>query len=348
MGFEFGSVSGKPWPMQVPKNRPVGKKVLMMGTCLCDSFFDAAARATVEVLEHLGVEVVFPADQTCCGQPAFNSGDWKSARKVAKHCAKVFSGQLPVIVPSGSCAAMNFHGNLLQFEEDTPPAIASLARRTWEVFDFIVNGLGIAKWEGAMEKPTRVAFHASCHTKDTPTPEAVVRLLSSIGNLELVDFGQQDQCCGFGGVFSVVFPHISGRMGTVKLDHILEAKPDLLCAADMSCLMHLGGIAQRQGRNIPYLHAIEILRDTIAPKHPRPAAKPAPKEETKKPSPEKKKPAAKKTAMSKEKPESAEKPAAKPASKTTPKKTTKKKTAAKKTSTRKRAKSRKSTRKRKP
>ncbi len=252
--------------MQVPKNRPAGKKVLMMGTCLCDSLFDEAAKATVEVLEHLGVEVVFPADQTCCGQPAFNSGDWKSSRKVAKHCAKVFSGQLPVIVPSGSCAAMNFHGNLLQFEKDTPPNIASLARRTWEVFDFIVNGLGIGKWEGSLEKPTRIAFHASCHTRGTPTPEAATRLLASIGNVELVDFGQQDQCCGFGGVFSVVFPHISSRMGSVKLDHILEANPDLLCAADMSCLMHLGGLAQSQGRNIPYLHAIEILRDAIGTK----------------------------------------------------------------------------------
>ena len=104
--------------MANPTARPLNKRVLLMGTCLCDAFYDDAAKATVEVLEHLGISVDFPENQTCCGQPAFNSGDWTASRKVARHCAEVFAGDLPVIVPSGSCAAMNFHGNLLQFEEN--------------------------------------------------------------------------------------------------------------------------------------------------------------------------------------------------------------------------------------
>lgn len=245
------------------QTRPAGKKVLLMGTCLCDAFYDDVARATVEVLEHLGVEVLFPENQTCCGQPAFNSGDWAASRKVARFTAEVFSGELPVIVPSGSCAAMNFHGNLLQFEECPDPAIDSLGRRTWEVCDFIVNGLGIREWKGAFEKPTRLAFHRSCHSRGTNTGEAITTLLSSIRNAEVVPFGQAEQCCGFGGTFSVTFPHISGRMGSLKLDHILDAAPDLLVSGDMSCLMHISGLARVQGRPIEHKHAIQVLRDTL-------------------------------------------------------------------------------------
>ena len=243
--------------------RPAGKNVLLMGTCLCDAFYDDVARATVEVLEHLGVTVHFPENQTCCGQPAFNSGDWTASRKVACYTAKVFEGDLPVIVPSGSCAAMNFHGNPLQFEECPDPAIDSLARRTWEVCDFIVNGLGVREWKGSFDKPTRLAFHRSCHSRGTNTGEAITALLSSITNAEVVPFGQAEQCCGFGGTFSVTFPHISGRMGSLKLDHILDVQPDLLVSGDMSCLMHITGLARVQGRPIEHKHAIQVLRDTI-------------------------------------------------------------------------------------
>ncbi|MEY3394387.1 MAG: hypothetical protein RL346_623 [Verrucomicrobiota bacterium] len=249
--------------MTIRDRRPVGKKVLLMSTCLCDAFYDEAARATVEVLEHLGVEVVFPENQTCCGQPAFNSGDWAASRKVAIHTADVFQGDLPVIVPSGSCAAMNFHGNLLQFEDTPNEKVTSLANRTWEVIDFIHNGLGIKSWNGSFEQKTRIAFHRSCHSRGTDSGQAVMNLLSSIRNSDVVPFGQGEQCCGFGGTFSVTFPHISGRMGSLKLDHILEVNPDILTSADMSCLMHLSGLARVQGRPVRHVHVIQILRDTL-------------------------------------------------------------------------------------
>lgn len=249
--------------MSVPNNRPAGKRVLLMGTCLCDAFYDDVARATVEVLEHLGVAVEFPPDQTCCGQPAFNSGDWTASRKVARHCAKVFQGDLPVIVPSGSCAAMNFHGNPLQFEKEPDAAVDSLAKRTWEVMDFIANGLGVSEWQGGFEKPVRVAFHRSCHSRGSASGEATLKLLRSVRNVEVTEFGQAEQCCGFGGTFSVTFPHISGRMGSLKLDHILESEPDILVSGDMSCLMHLTGLARTQGRGIEHLHAIQILHQSL-------------------------------------------------------------------------------------
>ena len=241
-------------------DRPVGKRVQLMATCLCDAFFADAARATVQVLEHLGVEVLFPEDQTCCGQPAFNSGDWASSRKVVRHAMDVFAGDLPIIVPSGSCAAMNFHGSPLQFEnEPDRDRVADFGRRTWELLDYIVHGLGVKEWKGRY--PAKLAFHHSCHTRGTGTRAAAKTLLPTIDGLVLQEFGEGEQCCGFGGTFCVTFPHISANMGTLKLDHALAGNPDEMISADMSCLMHLSGLAEKQGRPVRIRHAAQILRD---------------------------------------------------------------------------------------
>ncbi len=240
--------------------RPAGRKVYLMATCLCDTFYAEAAKATVEVLERLGVEVLFPEDQTCCGQPAFNSGDWASSRKVVRHALKVFAGDLPIIVPSGSCAAMNFHGSPLQFEnEPDRAAVADFARRSWEVLDFIVHGLGVTTWPGRYDG--RIAFHHSCHTRGTGTRPAARTLLGSIHGLTLVEYGEGEQCCGFGGTFCVTFPQISAAMGRLKLDHLLAHQPQELVAADMSCLMHLSGLAERDGRPVRVKHATQVLRE---------------------------------------------------------------------------------------
>ena len=163
-------------------------KASLFVTCIIDQFFPEVGEAAVRVLRRLGVDVEFDQSQTCCGQPAFNSGDWKSGRKVARHTASIFGGDLPVIVPSGSCAAMNFHGNRLQFEEEPDEAVESLSNRTWELMDFIVNGLGVTEWEGSLENPTKIAFHHSCHSRGTKTGEATTQLLQSIENVELVSF----------------------------------------------------------------------------------------------------------------------------------------------------------------
>src|SRR5215213_3701545 len=126
-----------------------GKRVQLMATCLCDAFYDDVAAATVEVLEHLGVAVDFPEGQTCCGQPAFNGGDWAASRKVVRHTVRTFEGEAPVVVPSGSCAAMMFHGALLEFEKESDlPAVTALGQRTWELADFIVNALNVKTWPG--------------------------------------------------------------------------------------------------------------------------------------------------------------------------------------------------------
>jgi len=233
-----------------------------MATCLCDAFYDDAARATVEILEYLGCEVVFPADQTCCGQPAFNSGDWEASRSVVRHAVRVFAGDEPVVVPSGSCAAMFRHGALLAFEKEADlTTVRALAERTWELADFIVNGLGVVSWPGRYD--ARIAFHRSCHTRGTCSGEAALTLLGSLAGVELLPFGEDEQCCGFGGTFSVTFPRTSEGMGQLKLDHILATRPDTLASLDMGCMMHLHGLARRHERPLAPRHLAQILRDAL-------------------------------------------------------------------------------------
>jgi L-lactate dehydrogenase complex protein LldE len=247
------------------RNPIVGRRVQLMATCLCDAFHDDVAAATVEVLEHLGCDVGFPEAQTCCGQPAFNGGNWDASRKVVRHAARTFAGEDPVVVPSGSCAAMLFHGARLEFEKEPDLGeIEGLGRRTWELCDFIVNGLGVRAWPGRFE--AAVALHRSCHTRGTGSSEAAALLLSSIAGLRLVEFGEGEQCCGFGGTFSVSFPHISKAMGDLKLDYVLESGPDVLASGDMGCLMHLQGLADKEGKPVRTLHLAQVLRDSLKAK----------------------------------------------------------------------------------
>ena len=238
------------------------KRVQLMATCMCDAFYADAARATVEVLEYLGCQIEFPEGQTCCGQPAFNGGDWSASRKVVRHTVKTFAGNLPVVIPSGSCAAMMFHGALLEFEKEPDlPEVEQLAHRTWEVLDFIVNGLGITTWPGRYD--ATIAFHRACHTRGTPSGPAALTLLNSIAGAKVVPFGEGEQCCGFGGTFSVAFPNVSGAMGALKLEHIRAVQPDVLVSGDMSCMMHLGGMAEKEGKPIKTMHVAQILRDAL-------------------------------------------------------------------------------------
>ena len=238
------------------------KRVQLMATCLCDAFYADAARATVEVLEYLGCQLEFPEGQTCCGQPAFNGGDWAASRKVVRHTVRTFAGELPVIVPSASCAAMLFHGALLEFEKEPDlPEVKQLASRTWELADFIVNGLGVKSWPGRYE--AKVAFHRSCHSRGTETGPAALTLLSSIAGTTVVPVGEAEQCCGFGGTFSVAFPNVSTRMGALKLEHVRALQPDVLVGIDMSCMMHLGGLAEKAGEPIKTQHLAQVLRDSL-------------------------------------------------------------------------------------
>lgn len=248
----------------IPPNRLVGKQVQFMITCLCDTFYDNVAKASVELLEHLGCIVDVPDAQTCCGQPAFNAGDWEATRKVIRHTMQAFKGDQPIIIPSGSCAHMVHHGYQLVFENGTEAekkAAHALANRTWEICDFVVNGLGIQTWPGRFDG--KISLHRSCHTRGSDTCSAALQLLRSIEGMEILEFDESEQCCGFGGTFSVAYPNTSAAMGTLKIDKLTAVKPDLIGAVDMACMLHLSGLAERQKRPFRKLHVVEILMQAL-------------------------------------------------------------------------------------
>ncbi len=250
--------------MTPPSNRAKGTTVNFMATCLCDAIFADAAISSVKILKKFGCKVLFPEAQTCCGQPAFNSGDFPSARKVIMHTIDAFSGNdFPVIVPSGSCAAMLFESSLIAFKDADKATFAKVeafARRVWELNDFLVNALGVEKIGGKFG--AKVAVHNSCHTKGTGTPAAMLKLLKSIDGVEIAEF-DSDGCCGFGGTFSVVFPQISEEMGVKKVKNVLACTPDVITAADTSCLLHQKGIADRLGLKYPAQHVCQIYAKAL-------------------------------------------------------------------------------------
>jgi len=243
-------------------DRPNSKRLQLMGTCLCDAFYEKTAMSTVEVLEYLGCEISFPEGQTCCGQPAFNAGDWDSTRKVIRYARSVFTGDDPIVLPSGSCRSMLSHGAGLAFEEEEDrEQQAEWSNRTWELCDYIVNGLGIESWPGKFKGS--VSLHRSCHTRGSQSYESAVQLLSSIEGLELTQVGELEQCCGFGGTFSVSFPKISKKMGELKIQHLMEHQPDVVASLDMACMLHFGGMMDREGVQVKRMHVSQILHEAL-------------------------------------------------------------------------------------
>jgi L-lactate dehydrogenase complex protein LldE len=230
-----------------------------MITCLGDVLRPEAGKATVRLLRRLGHEIEFPAAQTCCGQPLFNSGFADLAREQAKHTIGVFDNGLPVVTPSGSCAAMLKVEYPHLFADD--PAwharAAELASRTFELSDLLVNRLGVvdvgARYAG------RIAYHFACHLRLLNQTDEVVRLLEHVRGATYVPLHRQETCCGFGGSFSVRYPEISGRMVDDKMACILATEADALVSTDAGCLMNIGGRLHRERQPIEVLHLAELL-----------------------------------------------------------------------------------------
>lgn len=225
-----------------------------MLTCLCDAFYGEVGIATVRALEHTGCEVVFDERQTCCGQPPFNAGDWKSARSMAARCLEVFSGDCPLVVPSASCAAM-MHEGYAMLEVSTPPP-------TYELAQFLLEVRQVAEWP-SLGSPVRAAFHKSCHGRMLGLGDSQIKLMQLVGGLELVPFEQEDQCCGFGGAFSVTHGATSSGIGGEKLDNVVSTEVDVILSGDMGCLMHLQGLADKTGCTVTTKHYVEILAEAL-------------------------------------------------------------------------------------
>jgi L-lactate dehydrogenase complex protein LldE len=236
--------------------------VSLMITCLGDVFFPDVGVATVRLLRRLGVGVDFPQAQTCCGQPHFNSGYHPEARTLARHLITTFDNGQKVVVPSGSCAAMVKleYPELFHDDPHWGPRARELAARTHELSDFLVHVLQLedvgAHFEG------RVTYHMSCHLRGLNLLTEPERLLRRVRGLELVPLERADECCGFGGSFSVRYPGISGAMVQDKAAFIVQAGVDAVVATDAGCLMNIAGCLRRRGSAVRALHLAEILEKT--------------------------------------------------------------------------------------
>ncbi len=237
------------------------RRVRLMLTCLCDIYFGEVGIATVKVLEHAGCEVLFDLEQTCCGQPPFNSGDWASARLAATHTLKaLLESDEPVVTPSGSCAAMIREGYPLLFEGKVHP-------QAFELSEFLVKHLGLKTWRiTTQESPStrKVAFHSACHGRGLGLKDEQLQLISSLPWIQLMKFDQAEQCCGFGGAFSSTHNSISAGIGMEKLHHILDSGAEEIVSGDMGCLMHLNGLIKRNNLPLKTRHFAELLAEAIA------------------------------------------------------------------------------------
>lgn len=236
-------------------------KAQLFITCLAEQFFPGVLEKMVGLLEKLGVEPVFPAEQTCCGQPLYNSGFQDQARQLAAKWVQTFSqSDLPVVSPSGSCVDMVRHHYPVLFPPGTSEHAQAieLAGRTYEFSEFLVNQLG--QVDVGAEFPHRVAYHASCHlARELGVRQEPLQLLRAVRGLELVALEDAETCCGFGGVFSVVYPEVSRAMLRDKINHIRASNAEVVVACDAGCLMNIGGGLQRVGSPIRAMHLIEVL-----------------------------------------------------------------------------------------
>jgi L-lactate dehydrogenase complex protein LldE len=237
-------------------------KVSLMITCLGDALFPDVGVATVKLLRRLGIQVTFPEAQTCCGQPHFNSGYHDDARILARHTIAAFAGDQIVVTPSGSCAAMVKleYPELLARDLVWHDRAEALARRTHELSDFLVNVMGID--DVGAYYPARVTYHMSCHLRGLGLLTEPERLLRKVAGLVLLPLERADECCGFGGSFSVRFPEISEAMVRDKTAFIEQSGAEAVVATDAGCLMNIAGYVHRQGRPIRTLHLAEVLAAT--------------------------------------------------------------------------------------
>jgi len=215
----------------------------------------------VRVLSKAGVRVEFPSGQTCCGQPAFNAGMRVQARQMAKHTIDVFeSTSGAILIPSGSCAAMVRHSYLELFADDPDwlPRAKKLSERVYEFSEYLVDVIGVTDFQASY--PGQITYHASCHLlRELGVREQPRVLLSNVRDCELVELPQAEDCCGFGGLFSVEHPEISSAMLERKIANIEASGADFVISCDASCITNINGGLHRLGKRQQALHLAQIL-----------------------------------------------------------------------------------------
>jgi L-lactate dehydrogenase complex protein LldE len=236
-------------------------RVGLFVTCLVDQLRPSTGIAAVRLLRRLGVDVVFPQAQGCCGQPALNSGDPEHARAAARTQFRAFEDCDWIVVPSGSCTGMMrehtpslFHGHAEAHEA------AALAARTLDISEFLVQVLKLRELPGRSQ--LKVTWHGSCHGRRiAKLGNEAERLLASIQGLELVPLPRAEDCCGFGGSFCATFPELSAAMGAEKCAHVRSTNAQVLTGNDTGCLLHMESLLRHQGSRLPVKHWLELAEE---------------------------------------------------------------------------------------
>ena len=232
-------------------------------TCIIDQLYPQVGVSVVRVLRRCGVDVDFPAGQTCCGQPLYNSGFTEEAKKLALRTLDALDGCEYVVVPSGSCGAMLrvFYLDLFADEPEQLARAEKLAGRVYEFTEFLTEVAAVdTTGLGEPEHSANVAYHPSCHLlREMEVREGPTRLLEETPGVVAVELPNAEQCCGFGGTFAVKYPHISEEMLADKIDSIVASGAGTITACDMGCLMHIGGAVSRRQLPVKVRHIAEVL-----------------------------------------------------------------------------------------
>lgn len=239
-------------------------KVSLFITCVSDMMFPRVGQAVVHLLRRQGCQIDFPAEQTCCGQPAYNSGYQDEAQKAAKQMIRAFEHAEYVVTPSGSCASMirHYYPYLFATDDEWRDRAQNLVDKVYEFSEFLVNVLNIkdvqARYDGV------ATYHHSCHMmRGLEIRDEPVQLLRSVQGLEVHDLPYAQDCCGFGGTFAVKMPAISEEMADEKAEHILSTGADILVGSDMACLMNIEGKLRRLGHSLKVCHVAELLYEGV-------------------------------------------------------------------------------------
>ncbi|MCX7761203.1 MAG: (Fe-S)-binding protein [Candidatus Kryptonium sp.] len=230
-------------------------KVALFIPCYIDQFYPEVGVATVKILKKFGIKFDYPLEQTCCGQPAFNTGYWKEAKSLAIKFVKIFSNFDYIVSPSGSCTSMIkiFYPELLNEDE-----LKNIMQKTFELTEFLVKIMKIDS-TGA-EFDHKITYHDSCHAlRELGIKKEPRILLRNVKKLKLIEMENSEDCCGFGGTFSIKFPEISIDMAKYKLNYALNSGAEFITSTDQSCLMHIDGYARKNKINIKTIHIAQIL-----------------------------------------------------------------------------------------
>jgi L-lactate dehydrogenase complex protein LldE len=240
------------------------QKVSLFVPCFVDQLSPEVALDTARVLRGIGRAVDFPQEQTCCGQPAFNTGYWDDARPVAERFVRIFRSSEAVVCPSGSCTTMvrNFYPELLAGTRLAGEA-RSICARVFEFSEFLVKIAGVADVGACF--PHRVTFHDACHgLRELHLKNEPRELLRRVRGLELIEMSSSEECCGFGGTFATKFAVISAAMGDTKAGNVEACGAEFVASLDPSCLLHIDGILRRRNSPVRAIHVASILARTAS------------------------------------------------------------------------------------